>query len=83
MKYVAANGSRIPNLGQMVVVSENSLGTAGKIIFQVSELTKPLVSVPKLIDEVTRLYFINEHHALYARRVVVVVIILLILEIMI
>ena len=31
-KYVAANGSRIPNRGQMVVAFENSLGTAGKIL---------------------------------------------------
>ena len=51
VKYVAANGSRIPNLGQMVVAFENSLGTVGKIIFQVAEITKPLVSVSKLIDD--------------------------------
>ena len=48
---MAANGSRIPNLGQMVVAFENSLGTAGKILFQVAQITKPLVSVSKLIDD--------------------------------
>ena len=48
---MAANGSRIPNLGQMVVAFENSLGAAGEILFQVAQITKPLVNISKLIDD--------------------------------
>ena len=51
MKYVAANGATLPNLGQMVVAFENSVGTAGRILFQVASITKPLVSVSKLVDD--------------------------------
>ena len=35
----------------MVVAFENSVGTAGKILFQVANITKPLVSVSKLLDD--------------------------------
>ena len=51
VKYVAADGAKLPNLGQMVVAFENGVGTAGKILFQVANITKPLVSVSKLIDD--------------------------------
>ena len=51
VKYVAANGAKLPTLGQMVVAFENGVGTAGKILFQVANITKPLVSVSKLIDD--------------------------------
>ena len=51
VKYIAANGAKLPNLGQMVVAFENGVGTAGRILFQVAAITKPLVSVSKLIDD--------------------------------
>ena len=51
VRYIAANGAKLPNLGQMVVAFENSVGTAGKILFQVANISKPLVSVSKLIDD--------------------------------
>ena len=35
----------------MIVAFENSVGTAGKILFQVANITKPLVSVSKLPDD--------------------------------
>ena len=51
VQYVAANGSKLPNLGQMMLSFQNSAGTAGRIMLQVANITKPLVSVSKLVDD--------------------------------
>ena len=51
VKYIAANGAKIPNLEQLVLPFQNADGTQGKILFQVAQITKPLVSVSKLIEE--------------------------------
>ena len=48
---MAANGSKLPNFGQMMLSFQNSAGTAGRIMFQVANITKPLVSVSKLVDD--------------------------------
>ena len=48
---MAANGAKLQNLGQVIVAFENSVGTAGRILFQVAAITKPLVSVSKWIDD--------------------------------
>ena len=47
-RYRAANGSRIPNLGQQDVAFQPPEGYRCNLQFQVAEVTRPLISVSKL-----------------------------------
>ena len=47
-RYRAANGTRIPNLGQMMVLFEDAAGRACGMPFQVAPVERPLVSVSRL-----------------------------------
>ena len=51
MHYVAADGARIPNLGQYLVKFLTPEGIWATWTFQVAGINKPLVSVSKLIDD--------------------------------
>ena len=60
LHYVAASGTRIPNLGQQTVKFLTQNGTWAQWIFQVAAVNKPLVSVSKLIDDGWRVVFDEE-----------------------
>jgi hypothetical protein len=47
-KYRAANGARIPNLGQVKVPFINEEGVKCGIMFQVAEVERPLISATQL-----------------------------------
>jgi hypothetical protein len=47
-KYRAANGARIPNLGQVRVPFMNEEGDKCGIMFQVAEVERPLISATQL-----------------------------------
>jgi hypothetical protein len=47
-KYRAANGARIPNLGQQKVPFMNDDGDKCGIVFQVAEVERPLISASQL-----------------------------------
>jgi hypothetical protein len=47
-KYRAANGARIPNLGQVKVPFMNEEGVKCGIMFQVAEVERPLISATQL-----------------------------------
>ena len=52
VKYVAANGARMANFGEKSVKFKCSEGAAmNKIMFQVTEVGKPLASVSKILDK--------------------------------
>ena len=60
LHYVAASGTRIPNLGQQVVTFLTESGTWATWTFQVAAVNKPLVSVSKLVDDGYRVVFDDE-----------------------
>ena len=47
-RYRAANGSRLPNLGQQVAQFRTSEGRCHTLTFQIAEVERPLVSVAQL-----------------------------------
>ena len=55
--YRAANGSRIPNLGQLMVHFEDAAGRACGMPFQVAKVERPLVSVSRLAQTGPRVSF--------------------------
>ena len=55
--YRAANGTPIPNLGQMVAHFEDGNGRACGIPFQVAEVTRPLLSVARMAAAGYRVVF--------------------------
>ena len=57
LHYVAADGTRIPNLGQQLVRFMTLDGTWCEVMFQVAGIHKPLVSVSKLIEAGYRVVF--------------------------
>ena len=57
LMYVAANGSKIPNVGQTSIEFMSGDGTWSKWIFQLAAINKPLVSVSKLIEGGYRVIF--------------------------
>ena len=61
LHYVAANGQRIPNVGQQLVKFMTIDGTWMEIMFQLAAINKPLVSVSKLISEGYKLVFDNDN----------------------
>ena len=60
LHYVAASGTRIPNMGLQVVTFLTESGTWATWTFQVAAVNKPLVSVSKLVDDVYRVVFDDE-----------------------
>ena len=46
--FKVANGGRIPNRGQKVVKFKTGAGQSRKVLFQVSDVTRPLISVSKI-----------------------------------
>ena len=57
LHYVAASGTRIPNMGQQAVRFLTESGTWAVWTFQVAAVNKPLVSVSKLVDDGYRIVF--------------------------
>jgi hypothetical protein len=57
LMYVAANGSKIPNMGQTTLSFMTADGTWGKWIFQIAAINKPLVSVSKLVESGHKVIF--------------------------
>ena len=55
--YVAASGTRIPNQGEQRVPLMTREGSWMEIVFQVSKINKPLLSVSKLIVSEMRVVF--------------------------
>jgi len=47
-RYVAANGQRVPNLGQRKVAMATEDGRGLHVVWQVTKVVKPLLSVSKL-----------------------------------
>ena len=60
LHYVAASGTRIPNLGQQAVRFLTESGTWTTWTFQVAAINKPLVSVSKLVDDGWKVVFDEE-----------------------
>ena len=58
--YVAASGTRIPNLGEQKIPFWTLEGIGASWLFQVAGVNKPLASVAKLIDEGWRIIFDSE-----------------------
>ena len=48
--YVAANGSRMPNMGEKKVTFETTDGLNSSIMFQVTKVKKPLATVSKITE---------------------------------
>ena len=48
LHYVAADGTRIPNVGQQLVKFMTLDGTWTELLFQIAAINKPIVSVSKL-----------------------------------
>ena len=61
LHYVAADGTRIPNLGQQLVRFMTLDGTWCEFMFQVAGIHKPLVSVSKLLKAGYRVVFDEEN----------------------
>ena len=55
--YRAANSTRIPNLGQLMVHFEDAAGRACGMPFQVADVERPLVSVSRLTQAGHRVSF--------------------------
>ena len=55
--FIAANGTRMENLGQKRVDFEAANGVKSKILFQVTDSRKPLASVSKIVDKGDRVVF--------------------------
>jgi hypothetical protein len=47
-RYIAANGQKVPNLGQRVVKMSTDDGLPLQVCWQVTKVVKPLLSVSKL-----------------------------------
>ena len=61
LHYVAADGTRIPNLGQQLVRFMTIDGTWCELMFQIAGIHKPLVSVSKLIEAGYRVVFDDDN----------------------
>ena len=60
--FIAANGARIPNLGEARLAMK--VPTSGQMInstFQVAEVSRPLYSVSKICDEGCEVHFCGTH----------------------
>jgi predicted RNase H-like nuclease (RuvC/YqgF family) len=57
VKYEVANGVRIPNLGEKKFVAVSEEGSQRNITAQVCDVSKPLLSVKKVVDAGNRVVF--------------------------
>ena len=57
VKYIAANGSRMPNLGEKKVHFKTKSGMESNMVFQVTDARKPLASVSKIVEKGNRVVF--------------------------
>ena len=68
LHYVAADGARIPNVGQQLVRFMTIDGTWAEIMFQIAAINKPLVSVSKLIEDGHRVIFDEDNSYILRRK---------------
>jgi len=57
VQYIAANGGRMPNLGEKQVHFKTSDGAESNVVFQVTHARKPLASVSKMVKKGNRVIF--------------------------
>ena len=62
LHYVAADGTRIPNMGQQLVRFMTLDGQWVELMFQVAAINKPLASVSKLTEQGYRVVFDDESY---------------------
>ena len=55
--YVAANGGRMPNLGEKQVHFQTPEGGESNVVFQVTHARKPLVSVSRMVRKGNKVVF--------------------------
>ena len=66
--YVAANGARIPNLGEQKLGFWTADGIGTSWTFQVCQVNKPLASVAKLVDDGWKVVFDEDLSCLVHKR---------------
>ncbi len=59
--FIAANGARIPNLGEAGVGMKEQRGGTINSVFQIAEVSRPLYSVSKICDEGCDVHFCASH----------------------
>ena len=57
VRYVTANGSKMPNVGERKVHFKTIDGGMSSVVFQVTNAKKPLVSVSKIVQKGNRVVF--------------------------
>ena len=57
VQYIAANGGRMPNLGEKQVHFRTADGAESNVVFQVTHARKPLASVSKMVKKGNRVIF--------------------------
>ena len=57
VQYVAANGGKMPNLGEKKVRFKTKNGMESNVVFQVTDARKPLASVSKIVKKGNRVIF--------------------------
>ena len=57
VQYVAANGGKMPNLGEKKVFFRTKDGMESNVVFQVTHARKPLASVSKIVRKGNRVIF--------------------------
>ena len=57
ISYIAANGGRMPNMGERKVHFKTDTGSESSVVFQVTHARKPLASVSKIVRKGNRVIF--------------------------
>ena len=68
LHYVAADGTRIPNLGQQLVRFMTLDGKWVELMFQIDAINKPLVSVSKLTEQGYKVVFDDDESYIYHKK---------------
>ena len=68
LHYVAADGTRIPNLGQQLVKFMTLDGKWVELTFQIAGINKPLVSVSKLTEQGYKVVFDDDESYIYHKK---------------
>ena len=55
--YIAANGGKVPNMGEKHVKFRTKEGTMSSVLFQVTKARKPFASVSKIVQKGTKVVF--------------------------
>lgn len=58
-QFVTASGARLPNMGEKVVGFQTKQGENRRIVFQVTDVTRPLISVKKIMKAGNFVYLDN------------------------